>query len=155
MQDIKSTFREMNMKKEHCPLCGEKNYYHQIKPMRLTYKGQNITVDQPGYWCNSCDEAVIGGKDLKATQKELQSFRALVDNLLPPDEIKRVRLKLKLSQRRASQLFGGGINAFSRYERGETPVSRSTSQLLNLLDHHPDLLKELIGYDNNNNFAHA
>ncbi len=30
-----------------------------------------------------------------------------------------------------------------RYERGETPVPKSLSQLLSLLNNHPDLLKEI------------
>ena len=130
-------------RKQHCPFCGEKTYYHQTKPMTLFYKGQSITTDQPGFWCDSCGEAVIGGKDRKATQKVLQAFRARVDGLLTPDEIRSIRKKLKLTQQRASEIFGGGVNAFSRYERGETAVYLSTSQLLKILDNHPELLSEI------------
>ncbi len=35
------------------------------------------------------------------------------------------------------------MNAFSRYERGETPIPTPLSQLLRLLNAHPDLLTEL------------
>jgi len=48
-----------------------------------------------------------------------------------------------LTQQKASEFFGGGVNAFSRYERGETPVPKPLSQLLLLLYIHPDLLLEL------------
>jgi HTH-type transcriptional regulator/antitoxin MqsA len=128
---------------EHCPFCGEESYQHQIKKMTLHYKAHSITVNQPGYWCNKCSEGVIGGADRKATQKELQAFRASVDGLLIPDEIKCIREKLSLTQQKASEFFGGGINAFSRYERGETPIPRPLSQLLELLNRHPNLLNEL------------
>ncbi len=129
---------------EHCPFCGEEAYFHQTKPMTLYYKSHSITVNQPGYWCDHCREAVIGGEDRKATQKELQSFRAEVDGLLTPDEIKHIReALLHLTQHRAAELFGGGVNAFSRYERGETPIPRSLSQLFHLLGKNPRLLDEL------------
>jgi HTH-type transcriptional regulator/antitoxin MqsA len=99
---------------------------------------------QPGYWCDNCKEGVIGGEDRRATQKELQIHRAKIDGLLSPDEVKNIREELKLTQQKASALFGGGINAFSRYERGETPIPRPLSQLLKLLHLHPQLLNEVI-----------
>jgi len=130
-------------KKEHCPFCGERAYYHQVKPFTLHYKKHSITVKQPGYWCDHCNEGVIGDEDRKVTQKELQAFRAEVDGLLTPDAIKLIRMKLHIKQDEAGELFGGGVNAFSRYERGVTSIPRPTSQLLKILDKHPDLLMEL------------
>ena len=132
------------VKMESCPFCGKNSYSHQTRPMTLSYKAHSITVSQPGYWCNACNEGVIGGEDRRATQQQLQAFRAHVDGLLAPDEVKRVREQLQLTQQKASQLFGGGVNAFSRYERGETPISKSLSQLLQILSSHPDLLRELV-----------
>ncbi len=131
------------MKKMHCPFCGDKSYCHQTKPMELRYKSIPITVNQPGFWCEKCGEGVIGGDDRKATQKELQTLRAKIDGLLTPDKIKQIREKLKLTQSTAAKIFGGGVNAFSRYERGETPVPKSLSQLLLILKNHPNLLAEI------------
>lgn len=128
---------------EHCPFCGNKSYYHQTKPMTLRYKSSSITVEQPGFWCDECGEGVIGGDDRKATQKKLQTLRAQIDGLLTPDKIKQAREKLKLTQLNASEIFGGGVNAFSRYERGETPIPRPLSQLLIILKNHPTLLSEI------------
>lgn len=128
---------------EHCPFCGNKSYYHQTKPMTLRYKSTPITVKQPGFWCDECGEGVIGGDDRKATQKELQALRAEIDGLLTPDKIKQIREKLKLTQLNASEIFGGGVNAFSRYERGETPIPKPLSQLLLILKNHPTLLAEI------------
>jgi HTH-type transcriptional regulator/antitoxin MqsA len=139
----------MKKRKEECPFCGEKTYYHQIRPMTLKYKTHSITIKQPGYWCDECKEGVIGDEDRKTTQKQLQTFRAKVDLLLTPEEIKKIRENLNLTQQKASEIFGGGVNAFSRYERGETPVPRSLSQLFKLLKNHPDLLPELNKNSNN------
>ena len=140
---MKKTKIKIKIKIERCPFCGKKSYYHQMKSMTLRYKSHAIVVKQPGYWCDECDEGVIGGEDRKATQKELQALRSKIDGLLAPNDIKDVRQKLHLTQKKASVIFGGGVNAFSRYERGETPIPKSLSQLLNLLRRHPKLLMEL------------
>jgi len=55
----------------------------------------------------------------------------------------RVRRKLDLDQRQAAELFGGGVNAFSRYENGKTKPPLALVKLLKLLDRHPDLLNEV------------
>ncbi|HCG53865.1 MAG TPA: hypothetical protein DEX10_10780, partial [Betaproteobacteria bacterium] len=39
--------------------------------------------------------------------------------------------------------FGGGVNAFSRYENGKTKPPLALVKLLKVLDRHPDLLNEI------------
>ena len=46
-------------------------------------------------------------------------------------------------QRQAAELFGGGVNAFSRYENGKTKPPLALVKLFKLLDRHPDLLSEV------------
>ena len=60
-----------------------------------------------------------------------------------PDVIARVRKKLQLDQREAARLFGGGVNAFSRYESGRTKPPVALIKLLKVLDRHPELLNEV------------
>jgi HTH-type transcriptional regulator/antitoxin MqsA len=54
-----------------------------------------------------------------------------------------VRKKLSLDQREAAEIFGGGINAFSRYENGKTKPPLALVKLLLVLDRHPELLEEI------------
>jgi HTH-type transcriptional regulator/antitoxin MqsA len=54
-----------------------------------------------------------------------------------------VRKKLALDQRQAADIFGGGINAFSRYETGKTKPPIALVKLLKVLDRHPELLNEI------------
>jgi HTH-type transcriptional regulator/antitoxin MqsA len=63
--------------------------------------------------------------------------------LVDPGYIVAVRRKLQLDQREAARLFGGGVNAFSRYETGKTRPPLALVQLLRLLDRHPELLAEV------------
>ena len=63
--------------------------------------------------------------------------------LVDPAFITQVRKKLDLDQRQAAQIFGGGVNAFSRYENGKTKPPLSLVKLLRVLDKHPELLAEI------------
>jgi HTH-type transcriptional regulator / antitoxin MqsA len=60
-----------------------------------------------------------------------------------PAYIARIRKKLDLDQRQAAEIFGGGVNAFSRYENGKTKPPLSLVKLLRVLERHPDLLREV------------
>ncbi len=46
-------------------------------------------------------------------------------------------------QREGGEIFGGGINAFSRYENGKTKPSLALVKLFKLLERHPELLNEV------------
>ena len=61
--------------------------------------------------------------------------------------MRRIRKKLGLSQKEAGEIFGGGIRAFSQYERGETRQGKALDKLLRLLNRHTDLLDEIRGKD--------
>jgi len=130
---------------QKCPACGEAVLRRETRKVAYTYKGMTVEVDQPGQWCSACGEAVLSAEDLVATRKPLHDARARADGLLLSDEVRRIRKRLGLTQRQAAALFGGGTNAFSRYERGEVMQPRALDQLLRLLDDHPELLEEIRG----------
>ncbi|GFO56550.1 DNA-binding protein [Geomonas sp. Red276] len=109
----------------------------------LTHSGESVTLTGLSGWvCPSChdgwfDEAdhirfAAAGDELVRRARERES-----------KELRRIRKKLGLTQKDAARIFGGGVNAFSRYERGEIEPSTSTMKLLRLLDRHPELLVEV------------
>jgi HTH-type transcriptional regulator/antitoxin MqsA len=51
-------------------------------------------------------------------------------SIVDPGFIARVRKKLALDQRQAAAIFGGGANAFSRYENGKTKPPLALVKLL-------------------------
>ena len=109
-----------------------------------TYRGETIEVGQPGAWCTACGEGVLSAADLAVTVKARHDAIARAEGLLTSDEIRAVRERLGLTQAEAAKLIGGGVNAFSRYERGEIMHGRAADNLLRLLDKHPKQLKELV-----------
>jgi HTH-type transcriptional regulator/antitoxin MqsA len=76
--------------------------------------------------------------------REMQAFSKQVNAaIVDPVFIASVRKKLNLGQKEAADIFGGGINAFSRYENGKTKPPLALVKLLKVLDRHPDLLNEV------------
>lgn len=114
-----------------------------IRPFMVTYKGKSITVELPGYYPEHGDDGVHVGDDMAVTDAALRALKEEVEGIPTPATIRRVRKKLKLSQREAGGLLKVGENAFDKYERGLIEPSGPTSQLLRLLDQHPELLNEL------------
>lgn len=131
------------MKKKRCPFCRRGVLERGVKKISFRYRDRARKVRQPGLYCDSCNEGVVGGADIKATEKQLHDFRSSVDGFLSSDDVRRIRKRLKLTQQEAAVLFGGGPNAFSRYERGEIRQTRALDQLLRLLDRYPNYLREL------------
>ncbi|KTC81954.1 type II toxin-antitoxin system MqsA family antitoxin [Legionella cincinnatiensis] len=134
------------MKYETCSICGEETACHDIKPVTYTYKGHDFIIDQPATWCHSCGEGIIGPKDNKAVQAEIQAHKSKIDGILSPLEVQQIRKQLRLTQKEAGALFGGGVNAFNRYEKGINPIPKPLSLLLIILKRHPEQLREILTY---------
>lgn len=126
-----------------CPVCGRDRLERQRKRQTFHYKGKTLRYEQPGLWCGACGEGVLENADMNATERLLSDFRASVDGYLTTADLRRIRKKLNLTQKQAGAIFGGGHNAFSRYESGAARPPQSTDTLLRLLDKHPELLNEI------------
>ena len=114
-----------------------------VRPFTLTYKGENAVVDLPGYYPAAQGEGVHVGDDMAAVDEALRILKEKIDGVPAPATIRRMRTKLKLSQREAGSLFKVGENAFDKYERGLIEPSGPTIQLMTLLEKHPELVDEL------------
>jgi len=114
-----------------------------VRPFTVAYKGQSITVDLPGYYPAGDGDGVLVGDDMAAADVALRALKERVEGLPSPATIRRIRTKLKLSQRAAGGVFKVGQNAFDKYERGLIEPSGPTVQLMVLLDRHPELLSDL------------
>ena len=112
--------------------------------MKIHYKGLVRTVMQPGWWPDDDSDGIVSGLDAKQTDQVLREMKQEVARRPSPEEVRRIRQRLKLSQRRASEILGDDSDAFQKYESGEMAVSRPMAYLLHLLDQNPSLLKALI-----------
>lgn len=134
--------RTTKKKSQPCPECGGTMTF-KTKTDELEYKGYTTKIQTKGWWCRSCDEGILDAEALKASERAFLELKAEVDGLLSPDEVGAIRKRLRLSQRRAGELLGGGPRAFQKYESGQVMVSAAMSNLLRLLDADPKRLEEL------------
>jgi HTH-type transcriptional regulator/antitoxin MqsA len=114
-----------------------------LRPFTVVYKGESAVVDLAGYYPNGEGDGVHVGKDMTVVDVALRELKEKVDGVPSPATIRRLRAKLRLSQREAGALFKVGENAFDKYERGLVEPSGPTIQLMALLDRHPELAAEL------------
>jgi len=127
------------------PVCPETGapMRRDVRPMTLTYKGESITFDMPGWYCDQSEESIHTGEDMKISDRMLNRLKARSEGLLEPEEIRRIRKKLRLTQEAAGLVIGGGPRAFQKYESGDLLPSRAISSALVLLDHDPKALAVL------------
>lgn len=128
----------------HCLSCAVE-LVHDTRDISYTYKGETTIIPGvTGDFCPMCDEVITDAQESRRTMAMMLEFNKQVNAaLIDPAFIVRVRKKLGLDQREAAELFGGGINAFSRYENGKTKPPLALVKLLKVLDKHPDLLPEI------------
>lgn len=128
-----------------CPNCGAAELVHDARDVAFTYKGETTTIPAvTGDFCPACGEFVPDREHSDRYSELIGQFQRRVNAAyVDPAYIVRVRRKLNLDQREAAELFGGGINAFSRYENGKTKPPLALMKLLKVLDRHPDLLDEV------------
>lgn len=129
-----------------CPVCGGSSLRRDCdRKIPYTYKGQETVLDVHGDWCPDCDEMIFSDEEAAAVEKQMADFKRLVNSqAVDPEFIQSVRKKLGLNQKQAGELFGGGVNAFSRYERGKMNPPQSLVVLLQLLNHKPELLDDVV-----------
>jgi len=128
-----------------CPSCGAAKLVHDTRDLPYTYKGESMILLQvTGEFCPTCDESILDASESRRTMELMSAFSKEVNaSFVDPDFIASVRKKLDLDQREAGEIFGGGVNAFSRYENGKTKPPVALVKLLKVLDRHPELLGEV------------
>lgn len=128
-----------------CPSCAAAELVHDIRDIPYTYKGESTIIPAVnGDFCPACDEVVLDMPTSSRVSAAMLAFNKQVNaSIVDPGFIASVRKKLSLDQREAAEIFGGGVNAFSRYESGKTKPSLALVKLLKVLDRHPDLLNEV------------
>ncbi len=128
-----------------CPICGAAKLVHDTRDVPYTYKGESTILPQvTGDFCPACDESILDAAESRRAMELMSAFSKQVNaSFVDPDFIASVRKKLDLDQREAGEIFGGGVNAFSRYENGKTKPPLALIKLLKVLDRHPELLGEV------------
>jgi HTH-type transcriptional regulator/antitoxin MqsA len=108
-----------------CPVCGAAELIHDTRDLPYTYKGESTTLPAvTADFCPACDESITDLAETERVMREMQAFNKQVNAaIVDPAFIINVRKKLDLGQREAAEIFGGGINAFLRYENAQNQAA--------------------------------
>ena len=67
---------------------------------------------------------------MKVSDRALNRLKARAERLLEPEDIRRIRKKLGLTQQAPGERIGGGPRPFQRYKAGDLLPSRTISSAL-------------------------
>lgn len=104
--------------------------HRDARPLTLTYKGESVTIEMPGWHCNNSSESIHTGEDTKVSGRALNRLKARMPS---PEEIRRIRRKLGLTQEAGGELIGGAPRAFQKDETGDLLPGRAIGSALALL----------------------
>jgi HTH-type transcriptional regulator/antitoxin MqsA len=119
-----------------------------MRRVTLSFRAQREVVDLPGWYPAddpSAENGLHDARDMRVSDRAITIMKARDAGLLTPEQIRRVRKKLGLSQRDAGRIIGGGPNAFQKYEAGDVLISKAADSALRLLANDPARLAELQG----------
>jgi HTH-type transcriptional regulator/antitoxin MqsA len=139
--------------KNICSECGSSDFEVHIEPDEFQRNGQSFIADMEYSVCRQCGDEVIFSEQIKRNDCLVRDAWRKIDGLLTAQEIVALRDKLGLTQQEAAKVFGGGINAFSKYERSEVIQSVAMDKLMRLALEMPDVfsqLKQQAGFNDKN-----
>lgn len=127
----------------NCPVCKSNRIVLSSAQENFNYKKSSVLSTVEFYTCAECNEEFIPKELIIRNDKALKDAKKHFDGLLSAAEIIAIRKKLGITQEQASIIFGGGPNAFSKYERNEVIQSSSMDKLLRVTSKHKDVLNYL------------
>jgi HTH-type transcriptional regulator/antitoxin MqsA len=86
------------------------------------------------YLCNTCGADPVFAGQIRRNQLKIVDAKRASDSLWTSSEIIAFREKYGITQNQAALIFGGGANAFSKYERGEVIQSVAMDNQLKMAD---------------------
>ncbi len=122
----------MDMKNSNCPMCTTGRLVEYKAVDEIVYNNQILSVETEYSVCAQCGEEMILPDQIKRNDCRIRDAWRKADGLLTGAEIISLRTQLNLTQKQAAIVFGGGPNAFSKYERGEVIQSEAMDKLLRL-----------------------
>ncbi len=127
-----------------CPVCGVGRLVERHHEKKSEIDGHPFVIRGLLHSvCDHCDERVTTPAQSRHNKKMIADARTQAvaerDRLqrFKPADVLRIRKRLGLTQAQAARVFGGGANAFSKYENGEVAPSDGMEKLLRLADSVP------------------
>lgn len=130
--------------KNSCQHCNSTSTRLHQTQEKIPHKGKTLQVTQQLSICDSCNKEFTNKAQNLLNATAIRDAIKFSDGLLSSKEIYQARTSLGLTQEKAALVFGGGRNAFSKYERAEVSQSVSMDRLIRVCLEHPAVYEELL-----------
>lgn len=126
-----------------CPVCGDEKLHEVQRLVTRESEGYVKKVPFHASLCESCGCETLTEKQASFNKRAMTDFYREADGLLTGSQIKEIRRALNLTQAEASNIFGGGKNAFTKYENGDVTQSAAMDKLIRTASAVPQALDYL------------
>ncbi|MGF7210810.1 putative zinc finger/helix-turn-helix YgiT family protein [Skermanella aerolata] len=119
--------------------------HERIAQMQHVQGSRKVLIENDRHmFCESCGNVSYLGDQI--SQIELTVARKIreEDGLLPPQDLKAIRLKYNLTQAEMEQLISAGPKTWVRWERGKVVQSKVADTLIRQIAEQPDLVRSLL-----------
>lgn len=135
----------MSDKSPFCPICDKGHLIENTHELAADLEGYSYVIpgllhslcDHCGEYITTPDQSRHNKRLIIAARDQAVAARDRAQRLAPAD-ILQIRKALGLTQVQAARVFGGGPNAFGKYENGEVGPSEGMEKLLRLADNVPE-----------------
>lgn len=133
-----------DQKPTQCLVCGARAVVLTDDPVSVEFRDSSYVVDGFQYErCGACGEEYYRAGQVDAMHTRAADMARVERGLLTPDEIRRLRFDLDLTQAALDGALGASSGTVGRWERGSVVQPAVADRLMRLLWAHPGLLVEV------------
>jgi len=130
---------------ERCLKCGENTMHERIAQMQHVQGSRTILIESDRHMlCESCGNVSYLGDQISEIELAIARKIREEDGLLPPEDLKAIRLKYNLTQAEMERLISAGPKTWVRWERGKVVQSKVADTLIRQIAEQPDLVRSLL-----------
>jgi HTH-type transcriptional regulator/antitoxin MqsA len=139
----------MSGAKEPCPFCDCGVLEENRRDREIELEGSIAIVRGLLFSvCNNCAMETVTPRQSRLNKWSIINAQKTIQGLLAAQEINLLRKQLGITQVEAAQLFGGGVNAFSKYERNSITQTKAMDNVLRLVRDVPGAAEYLAKREN-------
>lgn len=130
---------------ELCPVCGEGTWHPHADGTYTFRHGrkEHKVIGQHYARCDRCDSRGYLPGQREENRRLIRAYQANLPGYISPSDVLAVREKYLLTQADAARIFGGGLQGFSKWERGKASPAGPTARLIKLALKHPEVMCDL------------
>lgn len=129
--------------KNCCAACGSDKLIAHKENSPVTYKGKQGSIVTLYSSCENCGSETVTDEQSKLNQRLFMEFKKVSEGFLTGAQMRQLRERLCITQSEASLIFGGGPNAFTKYENDDVMQSSSMDKLVRISVDFPDVFEKL------------